>query len=84
MPTLNDRHFAALRFIRDFYRERHYSPNMREIGRAIGVDSTSLIQFYLAGLEDAGLITRAPKIARSIVLTKAGEGEFTGAIEKVR
>lgn len=32
------------------------SPNMREIGEAIGVKSTSLIDYYLRRLEEAGCI----------------------------
>jgi repressor LexA len=58
----------ALDFIREYREKNQISPSIREIGAALGVDSTSLVDFYLSNLERAGRIRRTPRISRSIVV----------------
>ncbi len=41
-------------------------PTVREIGRAVGLKSTSTVQLYLDALEEAGYIERSPQQKRSI------------------
>lgn len=82
--NLFQRHYQILRFLREFRDEHGFSPSIREIGAAVEVDSTSLIGFYLAGLEDAGLITRKQRIARSIVLTRQGMEESQRDVKAAR
>ncbi len=41
---------------------------MREIQRALGISTTSIVDYHLRHLELRGLIARTPKIARSITL----------------
>jgi repressor LexA len=53
-------------FIRDFATEHHYPPTIREIGKYIGVKSTSLVIYYLDELEREGIIARSERISRSI------------------
>lgn len=45
------------------------SPNLREIGSCIGVQSTSTIRYYLAQLEEDGLIVVDKRLARHISVT---------------
>lgn len=76
MPiNLCNRHFAILRFLREFRAEHGYSASTQEICAAIQINSNSLVQYYLTGLVDAGLITRSPRTARSVILTAQGEKE---------
>lgn len=58
-----------LNFINDFREDHDYGPSLSEIGRHIGVKSTSLIIFYLKKLEASGRIERDRKISRSIRVT---------------
>ena len=65
---LTDKHRKILSFLRDF-QEKWQMPNtIREIGDAIGVPSTSQVNYYLSQLEMLGYITRTQKVARSIRL----------------
>lgn len=65
---LSDREQQVLDFVRGYWRENQFSPSIREIGAHIGIDSTSLVQFYLDKLQEAGKIRRNKSIARSIVV----------------
>lgn len=66
---LSDRARLMLLFIIE-YKKAHdgNSPSMRQAGRAAGVESSSLISYYLAELERAGYIKRNRCAARQIEL----------------
>jgi len=53
-------------FIKDFLMEKGYPPSVREIGKAVGLKSSSTVHGYLARLEEAGLIKRDPTKPRAI------------------
>jgi len=61
---------SVLAFVQRFWQERGYSPTMREIADACGINSTSVIAYTLDTLEARGLLKRQLSISRSIVLTK--------------
>ncbi len=67
-----ERKLAILRYIYRYQQEHGTAPSVREIGEAMGLNSSSHSHRYLQQLEQAGLITRRPKVARSIRLTEAG------------
>lgn len=46
--------------------EKGYPPSVREIGKAVGLKSSSTVHGYLARLEEAGLIKRDPTKPRAI------------------
>ncbi len=70
---------TVLQFIHRYRQEQGTAPTVREIGEGVGLRSSSHSLYYLRKLERRGLITRRPKVARSIRLTEAGlravEGE---------
>lgn len=66
---LSERMYRILCFIADYKRAHSYAPSIREIGAAISVDSTSLVDYYLKQLEEDGYITRDSRIARTVNLT---------------
>ncbi len=67
--TLSERHEAAYQFILAYKAEHDgNSPSMRQVGAAIGVESSSLMDYYLTGLEKAGLIIRPTNEARGIIV----------------
>ena len=49
---------GMLRYIRDFYNEHGFTPTVREIMRAKGISSTSVVFYHLGQLERAGEISR--------------------------
>ena len=53
-------------FIKEFLMEKGYPPSVREIGKAVGLKSSSTVHGYLARLEEAGLIKRDPTKPRAI------------------
>ncbi|MDA8212184.1 MAG: hypothetical protein M0021_09945 [Clostridia bacterium] len=53
MMTTKDR---ILQFIRDYHDEHQWAPSVREIGRAVGLLSTSTVQYHLAELAQQGRI----------------------------
>ena len=54
-PTLTARQRKIVRFIGGWVQEHGYSPSMREIGRAVGLTSTSSVEHQLAALQAKGL-----------------------------
>ena len=66
MNQTEDRKQAIYDFIDSFTHEYHYPPTIREIGRGIGVHSTSMILFYLNLLIEDGKIDRKKGVSRGI------------------
>jgi len=60
-------------FIHEFKETRDYSPNVREIGSATRITSTSMVRYYLNGLRLDGLLDFNPHEARTVRLTKSGK-----------
>ncbi len=59
-----------MEFLTEFQDKSGYSPSIREIGDRIGVNSTSLVDFYLDKLTERGDIVREKHISRSIRVMK--------------
>jgi repressor LexA len=66
---LPERQQKVLDCIQGYVEEHGFPPTVREIGDAIGVNSTSLVSYYLKRLEERGLISREPSMSRAIQLT---------------
>lgn len=66
--TLTDRQQAILEFIRSFSVKTKYPPTIREIGKSVGISSTSVVNYNLNVLEKQGLIARDKTISRGIKL----------------
>lgn len=61
-----------LECIRDFLKDRGYPPTVRDIAKELGISSTSVVDYHLKRLEQAGWIERDPRSSRGIRLTAAG------------
>jgi repressor LexA len=55
-------------FIRRYAAKTGYPPTVREIGKAVGLHSSSTVHAHLANLEKAGLLRRDPSKPRAIEL----------------
>jgi repressor LexA len=67
-----------LAFIREFLTENGYPPSIREIGKAVGISSTSVVNYNLNILEKKEFIGRDRTVSRGIRLL--GEGSVAGGV----
>ena len=70
--ALTQRQRRILRFIYDWVQERGYSPSMREIGRAVGLTSTSSVEHQLSALESKGHLRREAGCPRTVEVRLPG------------
>jgi repressor LexA len=81
MPdSLNPRQRQILDFLRDHSRDHSYPPTVREIGRAVGLSSSSTVQNHLNTLETRGYITRDPAKSRTVEIVDAESNRGQGNI----
>ncbi|MDR3136613.1 MAG: transcriptional repressor LexA [Coriobacteriales bacterium] len=66
--NLSKRQQQVLDFIRAYSRTHGYPPSVREIGKVVGLKSSSTVHAHLNSLEAKGFITRRATIARSLVV----------------
>jgi len=64
--NLTDRQLAILKVIEEHMRTRGYPPSVREIGRAVGLTSTSTVHAHLGTLQRNGYLRRDPTKPRAI------------------
>jgi repressor LexA len=67
---LSDRQEAMLEFITSFIDENGYPPTIREIGKACGISSTSVVNYNLNKLEREGLLARDREVSRGLRLSE--------------
>ena len=72
-PTLTARQRKIVRFISGWIQEHGYSPSMREIGRAVGLTSTSSVEHQLAALQAKGYLRRAAGCPRTVEVRLPGQ-----------
>ena len=64
--TSGERQKEIFQYIKTFLLEKGYPPSVREIGKAVGLKSSSTVHGYLARLEENGMIKRDPTKPRAI------------------
>jgi repressor LexA len=84
MPdSLNPRQRQILDFLRDHSRDHSYPPTVREIGRAVGLSSSSTVQNHLNTLETRGYITRDPAKSRTVEIVDTEGSRSQGNIVRL-
>ncbi|MFB7375867.1 transcriptional repressor LexA [Kitasatospora purpeofusca] len=68
--------FGKIDAIRDITQARGYPPSMREIGRAVGLSSTSSVSHVIQRLESMHVVRRDPHRPRAYALTNPHIGEL--------
>ena len=63
---LTKRQKEIFEFIRNYANKHGYPPTVREIGKAVGLTSSSTVHAHLANLEKIGLLRRDPTKPRAI------------------
>jgi repressor LexA len=76
---LSERQQGILQFIREFLEENQFPPSIREIGKRVGISSTSVVKYNLEVLERKGFIERGREISRGIRLLE----DLTGRVGEV-
>ncbi len=81
---LGKRHKRILEVFEKFQEEHGYPPSIREIGKAAKISSTSVVNYYLDQLEEAGYIERDRNVSRGIRLLKTLTDGATATAERAR
>ncbi|MBA2346714.1 MAG: transcriptional repressor LexA [Solirubrobacterales bacterium] len=68
MMDLTKRQQEIFEFIKGYSRKHGYPPTVRDIGKAVGLASSSTVHAHLANLEKLGLLRRDPTKPRAIEL----------------
>src|SRR5436190_16641650 len=68
MRKMSDRQRRILDFVAKYTGEHGYPPSIREIGQAVGITSTSVVDYNLKALERSGLIRRDKEVSRGLGL----------------
>jgi repressor LexA len=72
MRGLSDRQQRILDFIGEYTGDHGYPPSIREIGQAVGISSTSVVDYNLRALERGGRIRRDREISRGLEIVGQG------------
>lgn len=74
---LHPRQTEIVDYLRSRSGDGAYPPSVREIGRAVGLSSSSTVQNHLNVLERKGIIRRDPTKSRTVLLTDFSSPERT-------
>ena len=66
MRRLSDRQQRILDFVGEYTNDHGYPPSIREIGQAVGISSTSVVDYNLRALERGGMILRDREVSRGL------------------
>jgi repressor LexA len=70
-------------FIRRYSAKYGYPPTVRDIGKAVGLASSSTVHAHLANLEKIGLLRRDPSKPRAIELLDRAVGSAVGSVRGI-
>ena len=71
-------------FIKRYSASHGYPPTVRDIGKAVGLASSSTVHAHLANLEKLGLVRRDPTKPRAIELLDKATATATSAVDAVK
>ncbi len=74
MEPLTEKQKRVLQFIEEEVERCNYPPSVREIGKALGINSTATVHAYLDILENKGYIDRMAAKPRAIRIIKSTTG----------
>jgi len=72
--ALSTRQEKILSFVGQFSEDRGYPPSIREIGDAVDISSTSVVNYHLRALEQKGYLERDSSVSRGMRLTRQAIG----------
>lgn len=72
IPLGPERRNKIIAFMFQHQEQKGIPPSIREIGEAVYISSTSVVNYYLGKLRAEGWITFTPRLSRGTTLTVAG------------
>src|SRR3954453_814965 len=81
---LTKRQQEIFEFIKKYSAKHGYPPTVRDIGKAVGLASSSTVHAHLANLEKVGLLRRDPSKPRAIEMLDKAAGAAGGEVEAVK
>jgi repressor LexA len=80
--SLSERQEKILQFIDVYFQEHNYPPTIREIGKAVGISSTSVVKYNLERLQEKDKLTRSKEVSRGLRLLKGNgkPGDSAGSL----
>jgi repressor LexA len=82
--NLTKRQKEIFEFVKKYSAKHGYPPTVRDIGKAIGLTSSSTVHAHLANLEKLGLLRRDPSKPRALeLLVDKAKAAVTGAMPVV-
>jgi repressor LexA len=83
--VLTPRRRGILRFIEQATAKNGYPPTVREIGKGVGLSSSSSVQFHLRALAETGHLRRDGSLTRALRLSEAAATpKATGVAAEIR
>lgn len=83
MRKLSQRQEGILAFINEYVDDHGYPPSIREIGGAVGISSTSVVDYNLRVLERDGYLRRDREVSRGLGLKEGSEKYGRSRVVKV-
>jgi repressor LexA len=80
---LTKRQREIFEFIRRYSAKYGYPPTVRDIGKAVGLASSSTVHAHLSNLERIGLLRRDPSKPRAIELLDRAMGSAVGSVRSI-
>jgi repressor LexA len=68
VASLSERQQHIIEFIGQYQDENGYPPTIREIGKAVGITSTSVVKYNLERLKEKGCLNRSKEVSRGLHL----------------
>jgi repressor LexA len=81
---LTKRQQEIFEFIKKYSAKHGYPPTVRDIGKAVGLASSSTVHAHLANLEKVGLLRRDPSKPRAIEMLDKAAGAAGGVVDAVK
>ncbi len=82
--SLSERQKHILEFFHEFQQKYNYPPTIREIGQAVDISSTSVVNYNLNRLEEMGFIERKRTVSRGIRLLEPALNVLEETVTAVR
>lgn len=80
---LSQRQQSILRYIWEYWQESRRPPTIREIGSAVKISSTSVVNYNLNRLEEKGYLEREAEVSRGLKLTEKALALYDAARESL-
>ena len=81
--ALSERQSKILEFLKIFTLDNGYPPTIREIGKAVGISSTSVVNYNLDALQRGGHIYRDRTVSRGIRLAESENTANVGNLIRI-